>query len=183
MNILFCNGREFDNNIYVTHTKEHYCSLKFREKSYDCALGKNGISYNKVEGDGCTPVGAFSLRRAFYRIDRIKSFVNISNYLNTEVTEPDFGWCDDPKSEFYNDFVTLPITVSHENLWLNDSVAYDLLAVIGYNDCPVIPGLGSAIFFHVTETFGPTAGCVAVLLEDLQFILSNLDFTSMMIIK
>lgn len=96
---------------------------------------------------------------------------------------PNFGWCDDPKSELYNTFVELPISVSHENLWLDTSNVYDLLAVVDYNVDPVVPYKGSAIFFHVTESFGPTAGCVAVCLDDLKWVLQNMDEDTYMIIR
>jgi len=171
------------NDIVVTHTGGYTCNLEFQLKNYKCSLGKNGISYNKVEGDGCSPAGAFPLRQAFYRADRIGVEQNISDFLGAQITEPDFAWCDDVNSEFYNLFVNLPFSESHENLWLSNSIVYDLLAVVGYNDCPVVPGKGSAIFFHATESYGPTAGCIAVNLDDLKYILQNVDSTSMIVIS
>ena len=96
-------------------------------------------------------------------------------FLLMNQTAPIDGWCDDPLDVVnYNKYVTLPFQGSHEDLWLTDSAAYDLMLVIGYNDDPVIVGKGSAIFFHVTETFGPTAGCVALSLGDMQEVLSQL---------
>ncbi len=71
---------------------------------------------------------------------------------------------------------------SFENLWLTDSNVYDLFGVIGYNDAPVVTGKGSAIFFHVTDTYGPTAGCVALSRDDLNWVLANLDATTLMCI-
>jgi L,D-peptidoglycan transpeptidase YkuD (ErfK/YbiS/YcfS/YnhG family) len=52
---------------------------------------------------------------------------------------------------------------------------YDLMAVIGYNDDPIVPGRGSAIFFHVAGVdMGPTAGCVALTLPALRWVLAQL---------
>jgi L,D-peptidoglycan transpeptidase YkuD (ErfK/YbiS/YcfS/YnhG family) len=45
--------------------------------------------------------------------------------------------------------------------------------VLGHNDDPVVPGLGSAIFLHVARPdFGPTEGCVALPLDDLAALLA-----------
>jgi L,D-peptidoglycan transpeptidase YkuD (ErfK/YbiS/YcfS/YnhG family) len=182
--VLLCSAISYGaNDIVVTYIGGYSCEIVFQQKKYKCSLGKNGISYNKIEGDGCTPAGTFPLRQAFYRADRIGTAQNMSDYLAAQVTMPDFAWCDDVTSEFYNLFVNLPFSESHENLWLENSTVYDLLAVVGYNDCPVVKGMGSAIFFHVTESYGPTAGCVAVNLEDLKYILQNVDSTSMMVIS
>ena len=44
--------------------------------------------------------------------------------------------------------------------------------MLGYNDDPVAPGAGSAIFMHVARPdFGPTEGCIALALEDLTEVL------------
>jgi L,D-peptidoglycan transpeptidase YkuD (ErfK/YbiS/YcfS/YnhG family) len=40
--------------------------------------------------------------------------------------------------------------------------------VLGHNDDPVVPGMGSAIFLHVARPdYGPTEGCVALARPDL----------------
>ncbi len=78
------------------------------------------------------------------------------------------GWCDDPADPAYNTPVRLPYSGRHERLWRDDRL-YDLVIVVGYNDAPVIPGRGSAIFIHLaTADYAPTAGCVALALGDLQ---------------
>ena len=46
--------------------------------------------------------------------------------------------------------------------------------VLGQNDSPPMPGLGSAIFLHLARAdWGPTEGCVAVTLETLLEILAE----------
>ena len=53
---------------------------------------------------------------------------------------------------------------------------YDVIVVLGYNDDPVVPGCGSAIFLHLArEDYGATAGCVAMALDDLLTVLSQCD--------
>jgi len=168
-------------NITVNHIDGYDCELIFHAKKMRCSLGQNGITSFKQEGDGCTPVGSFKLRESFYRADRIEE-PHFPSWFNRTVTLPNFGWCDDPASDFYNRFIFLPTNYSHEELWLNSSV-YDLLAVVGYNDNPVVPNGGSAIFFHVTETYGPTAGCVALSLIDLKWVLSRINESTFMVIQ
>jgi L,D-peptidoglycan transpeptidase YkuD (ErfK/YbiS/YcfS/YnhG family) len=77
------------------------------------------------------------------------------------------GWCDDPDSASYNQLVDLPFPGSHEKLWRDDHI-YDLIITLGYNDDPVVPDRGSAIFLHVARPdYSPTEGCVAAALPDL----------------
>ena len=51
-------------------------------------------------------------------------------------------------------------------MWREDHL-YDLVAVLGYNDDPVVPGKGSAIFLHLARPdFSATHGCVALTRDD-----------------
>lgn len=163
-------------DMIIVQANTTFCSIFFRDKEYKCSIGENGVinSELKVEGDGCTPTGVYQLRRGFYRKDRIsrKIINSLSDVISFSETFPNYGWCDSPIDDMYNQFINLPYNASHEFLWLKESHAYDLMAVIGYNDNPVVPYKGSAIFFHVTETYSFTAGCVAMSLNDLSYILS-----------
>ena len=77
------------------------------------------------------------------------------------------GWCDDPKSNFYNQQIKLPSKFSYEKLYRNDRI-YDLLAVLNYNLNPVIKNKGSGIFIHIAKkNYKPTAGCIALKKADL----------------
>lgn len=148
-------------------------NVKMGEKTYRCSIGKGGIREDKKEGDGATPVGEFTLRRIFYRADRI-NFENIKTKLPVQALSPDDGWCDDVNYSEYNTYVKLPFSGSHEKLWRQGHL-YDLIVVVGYNDNPVEKGKGSAIFIHIArEGYQPTAGCVAFQKEDLLEILSRL---------
>ena len=61
----------------------------------------------------------------------------------------------------------LPFGGRHESLWRDDAV-YDVLGVLGWNDAPVVPRRGSAIFLHVARwDYTPTEGCLALALPDL----------------
>ncbi len=68
--------------------------------------------------------------------------------------------------------VELPINASAEALWRDDAV-YDIIGVLGWNDDPVQPGRGSAIFLHLARPdFSPTEGCVALAPDDLRHVLA-----------
>jgi L,D-peptidoglycan transpeptidase YkuD (ErfK/YbiS/YcfS/YnhG family) len=123
------------------------------------AIGRAGVAEHKVEGDGATPAGRFPLVRAFYRDDRVAA---PCTRLPLRAITPSDAWVDDPADRNYNRLVRLPYPGHTEAMWLSDPV-YDLIVVIGYNTAPVVPGAGSAIFFHVArDDFAPTAGCIAV---------------------
>ena len=46
----------------------------WRGNKMRCALGRNGVSRDRKEGDGTTPVGVFPIREVFYRADRVGEF-------------------------------------------------------------------------------------------------------------
>lgn len=141
---------------------------------FPCALGMSGIRRDKREGDHATPAGIFSLRKIFYRPDRVD---RPQSLLPCQALTSDMGWCDAPDSPFYNQLIRFPFSASAEHLWRDDGL-YDVFAVIGYNDSPVQKGRGSAIFMHVAEkNFAPTEGCVALRQADLLQILSHCKTT------
>jgi len=144
-----------------------------------CALGRSGISRAKREGDGATPVGAFAMRLVYYRPDRETAPPTL---LPREAMAASDGWCDAPEDAAYNCKVRLPYPTRTESLWRTDRL-YDLIVVLGYNDAPVVPGAGSAIFLHLAaEDFAPTAGCVALARADLLAVLATADKTARVVV-
>ena len=142
----------------------------WRGREVRCAIGRGGIAARKTEGDGTTPGGRFPLRRVLYRADRTD---RPRTGLPCQEIAPRDGWCDAPGDPLYNRPVSHPYPASAERLWRADT-CYDLLAVIGFNDDPVIDGAGSAIFMHVARAdYSPTEGCVALSLEDLRTVLAE----------
>ena len=136
-----------------------------------CAVGRGGIGDKRGEGDGTTPRGHWPLRQLYYRADRI---LPPACYLVPLPIRPTDGWCDAPGDPAYNRLVALPYAASHEKMWRADHL-YDLVLVIGYNDDPVVPGKGSAIFLHLARPdFGPTEGCVALSKADALAALAQL---------
>ena len=154
-------------------------TLKWGGRRLTCALGRNGVRPDKLEGDGATPQGRWLLRRVMYRPDRIAP---PGTKLPIQPLLPTDGWCDDPDDAFYNQPVTIPYHASHENLWRDDHV-YDVIVVLGHNSSPIVPGSGSAVFMHVARSnFEPTEGCVAMRLEDLLFLINDCGLDTAVII-
>jgi len=144
-----------------------YKNFKFR-----CSTGKSGIGNKKKEGDGITPKGIFKLTKVFYREDKVK---NIKTKIKKIKIKKNMGWCDDPKSKFYNKLVKLPNKFSNEKLYRKDDV-YDIVIVLNYNMQPIIKNKGSAIFIHVAKkNYKPTAGCVALKKKDLIKLLKYIN--------
>jgi L,D-peptidoglycan transpeptidase YkuD (ErfK/YbiS/YcfS/YnhG family) len=132
-------------------------------------IGKNGITKNKREGDGCTPSGLWRMEKVFYRADRME---RPSTTLPVNEILPDMGWCDEPLDSHYNTLVNLPFIASHEKLWRDDE-AYNLVVTTNYNTSPIIPSAGSAIFIHLLRKnelgeFATTEGCLALGEDDLR---------------
>ena len=136
-----------------------------------CALGRAGVAPPgaKREGDGRTPAGIWALQRVLYRSDRLAP---PRTALPIAPLAPDDGWCDAPEDAAYNRPVKHPHPASAERLWRADHI-YDIIVVLGFNDAPVTPGAGSAIFFHLAqEDYAPTAGCIAIARADMQAALA-----------
>ena len=138
---------------------------------YKCVIGKNGITRLKKEGDFCTPTGKFSLGPVYYRKDRINK---LNTKLNIYPITKDMTWEDNPNNRNYNQ-LTLNNNKSNEKLFRKDNI-YDIIIIINYNNNPVIPGKGSAIFMHIAKkNYYPTKGCIALSKKDLIFIVSKLS--------
>lgn len=136
------------------------------------AIGPAGIGIKGGEGDSITPIGTFAVRQIFYRADRV---AKPDTALPLRAIRQDDGWCDAADDPNYNMFVKLPYPASAEHLWRDDHL-YDLVAVLGYNDDPVVPGKGSAIFLHLAKPgYSPTQGCVALAYDDAIAAIAQLE--------
>ena len=136
-----------------------------------CAIGRSGMvaAVDKREGDGASPVGLWPIRYVLYRPDKGAA---PATALPVRPIAPDDGWCDAPDDPAYNRPVKRPYPASHEALWREDGL-YDLIVVLGHNDDPPAPGLGSAIFLHLAKPdYAPTEGCIALARPDLEAVLA-----------
>lgn len=166
-------------DIVVSPARDGHHVLMIGALTMRCALGRSGVSAEKREGDGATPAGAFPLREVFYRADRM---ARPKTALPVRALEQDDSWCEDPRDPAYNTRVKRERAEGFDMLWREDHL-YDVIVVIGYNDDPVVPGKGSAIFLHLARAnYGPTSGCVAVTREDILKILDSVTPQSRMTI-
>jgi L,D-peptidoglycan transpeptidase YkuD (ErfK/YbiS/YcfS/YnhG family) len=135
------------------------------------ALGRGGIRANKREGDGGTPRGDFRLLRLWYRADRHP--VPRTGLPTRRITR-DVAWCEDPHDRRYNRPFHRAAGEPGDRLWRDDPL-YDFIVEIDHNARPRVAGHGSAVFIHVARPgFRPTAGCVALTLPRLRWLLSRI---------
>ena len=154
--------------------------LKYKKLKFRCALGKAGVENKKSEGDNITPKGNYKIVTIYYRKDRVKK---ITSKIKLIQIKKDMGWCDDPRSESYNQLVKLPTNFSCEKLFRKENI-YDLIIVLNYNMKPTIKNKGSAIFIHVAKkNFSKTAGCIALKKTHLRKLIKEINEKTKIIIN
>ena len=146
-------------------------TLEFKEFTFKCCFGLNGLTKTKKEGDKKTPIGTFSLGNLFYRADKHEK-------PTTDLTciriDKKMGWCDDlTNKKFYNKLIRVNSKVKHEKLYRAD-YKYDFLIPINYNKKRILEK-GSAIFIHLTKNYQPTAGCIGLRKKDLLILLKLIN--------
>lgn len=85
--------------------KNNKTTLKFPKCNIEeeAFIGKNGMTKDKEEGDGKTPVGEFNLGLI---LGTHKNEKNINGLEYIQITE-DMYWVDDIKSKYYNKLVSI----------------------------------------------------------------------------
>tara|TARA_B100001059_G_C17740555_1_gene531414 strand:- start:69 stop:560 length:492 start_codon:yes stop_codon:yes gene_type:complete len=142
-------------------------TLEVDDFQFRCAIGKNGLSNKKIEGDFCTPKGIFKLENLFYRKDRVNfekcdlKFIKI----NKEMV-----WCNDSSSIYYNKLTKIKKKFKFEKMFRND-YKYNFVIPLDYNRKNIKKNKGSAIFIHLTKDYKPTAGCIAISKNDFVILL------------
>ena len=154
-------------------------TLQLDDFSFKCSIGKNGITSHKIEGDKKTPKGKFSIGHIYYRKDKIKSF---ETKLKKIKIKKNMGWCDDINSSKYNQSIKVNKKIHHEKLFRVDR-KYDLLIPIKYNFNKPKRKKGSCIFLHLTKSYKPTAGCIAINKNDFFIMLKLINRNSKIIIN
>jgi L,D-peptidoglycan transpeptidase YkuD (ErfK/YbiS/YcfS/YnhG family) len=143
--------------------------------AFPVLFGKNGLAWGtglagqnepglrKKERDGRAPAGVFQIGQVFGYDPHLPSG---GDYPYHQVTEADV-WSDDPRSPNYNRHIVIdpahpPDNYTHEKMKSGD-FAYHWLIEIRHNSDPPVPGVGSAIFFHIRRGINhPTTGCTTM---------------------
>ncbi len=142
--------------------------LQLGHLTFPAAIGRNGRTALKREGDGKTPITTMAVLHGFHRGDRVAA---LKTSLTMHRTRSDMLWCDSPDDPNYNRMVTAPFRKSHEEMQRQDGL-YDVCLVLDWNITSRRRNLGSAIFMHMIRPgYEPTAGCVALHPRDMRRIL------------
>lgn len=140
-----------------------------------CHVGKNGLTYNKTEGDLCTPKGVFNIQTAFGIAPNPGTslkYINIGQ--NTYLV-------DDPRSKYYNKIIEKDESIdfrSGEHM-IEFEKEYLYGMVIDHNP-KCIKDKGSGIFLHCGEYY--TRGCVAVPKRVMKELLIRADKNTIIVI-
>lgn len=160
-------AKEADQMIVVVGTGGCQGEVYYYRKSQDSwdmvwkeagIVGRNGITAEKVEGDGKTPAGTYSFTMSFGLKEDPGSILPYH-----KVVKGDY-WVDDGTSPYYNQLVNTSVTPkswsSAENL-AAASPYYNYALALDYNG-ERVPGKGSAIFLHcfTARADNGSAGCI-----------------------
>jgi L,D-peptidoglycan transpeptidase YkuD (ErfK/YbiS/YcfS/YnhG family) len=138
--------------------------------SMKAGIGRNGFANpgEKREGDKKSPTGLFRLGQLFCYDNTVSSKMP---FIQTTAGDK---WIDDPESPDYNRFIRgTTAAKSWENMKLRSNEYYYCM-VIEYNVSPVVKGMGSAIFLHLSQGDTPNAGagCVIIQQKDMEWLLN-----------
>jgi L,D-peptidoglycan transpeptidase YkuD (ErfK/YbiS/YcfS/YnhG family) len=145
-------------------------TLIIKDFTLKCCIGKNGLTTTKIEGDCSTPKGLFKLNKLYFRKDRL-GFPRTG--INKKEITKNLSWCDNPNHKKYNEEIQVFDKKNKENFFRRDH-KYDYLITISHND-KKIPYMGSAIFIHLTDSYKPTAGCIALKRKDFEIMLKLIN--------
>lgn len=152
--------------------------LRFLGRCFPCSIGRGGITSDKREGDGGTPVGVHRIVAVLFRPDRLTAPVPWALPIR-----PGHLWSDDVNDPEYNHLVHAPWPFSHEKMRRADPL-YDIVLVTDWNWPDAEPGRGSAIFLHQRRRPGyPTEGCVALRRVHLRWVTERLRPETRLIVR
>ncbi len=134
----------------------------------------------KVEGDGRSPAGVFSLSSVFgYKPATEMSHLKMPYIHITEMVE----CIDDANSKYYNQIVSRDEILEEDSVdWQSSEkmrfadIYYELGVIVDHNSNPITSGAGSCIFLHNWIDENETmAGCTAMDSTNMREIVNWLD--------
>lgn len=166
--VVFNNSPKDSSAVLIALQKENK-RWELVSASVKAGIGRNGFANpgEKREGDLKSPSGLFRLGRLFCYDN------SVSTKMPFIQTTADDKWIDDPESPDYNRHIRGATTAkSWENMKLTSDEYYYCM-VIEYNFYPVVKGMGSAIFLHLSMGENPNAGagCVIIRQKDMEWLL------------
>lgn len=152
--------------------------IRFKNRLIPCSIGRGGVTADKHEGDGATPVGHHRITGLYYRPDRILPPAPWAVPIR-----PFDLWSDDVNDPAYNHLVRQPHSFSHETMRRADPL-YDMVLITDWNWPVAKPGKGSAIFLHIwRKPRHPTEGCIAFSRQNMTWILQNIKPQTKLIVR
>ncbi|SMX46337.1 L,D-transpeptidase family protein [Actibacterium lipolyticum] len=152
--------------------------VRFCGRVIPCSIGRGGLSHNKREGDGATPIGTHQIVGLLYRPDRITPPSDWATPIG-----PGDLWSDDVNDPDYNHMVRAPHPFGHEKLRRADPL-YDLIILTDWNWPVSEKGRGSAIFLHQwRKPHHPTEGCIAFRRDHLRWIAARISDQTKLIVQ
>ena len=166
--VVFNETAEQNSAVLVTMEKKNKV-WKVISNPMQAGIGRKGFAAPnaKREGDNKSPTGFFRLGQLFC-YDKV-----VNTRMPFIQTTSEDKWIDDPNSADYNRHIRGATRAkSFENLKIR-SDEYKYCLVIEYNMHPVVKGMGSAIFLHLSDGEKPnaSAGCVVVTQKDMEWLL------------
>ena len=173
--------------IAITPSRKPYYDLKLYELKDDhyvltyrtkARCGKNGLSHNRINGDGTTPIGSFRLLFAFGK----EGIEKLHPAMDYKIITDNAYWAgvDWPVPNRYV-LTDHPLGQDYEHLKDYEDLQYKYAYALDFNYDPFVKGKGNAIFFHCFGK-GDTAGCVACDEESMKYFITHL-YDCMMIIS
>ncbi|MFF2450574.1 cell wall-binding protein [Neobacillus sp. NPDC058068] len=166
--LILVTSLGYNTNKAKIRTFEKEDNKWYEKLNVDGFIGKEGFATVMNEGAKKSPRGKYTIGTAFGR------FQNPGTKLPYRQITSDDVWVDDSNSSLYN---TWQKASENRGRWNSaekmDIAAYNYGFVINYNTAERIPGAGSAIFFHVSNSY--TLGCTGTAQNYVVGILKWLD--------
>lgn len=188
--VVTANDSVQTGSLYLFHREKESENWQMSAEKIPVVLGRKGLAWSseeksgampnipqKVEGDGKSPAGVFTLGACFGFADETEMKDLKIPYLHiTELTE----CVDDRDSQYYNKIVQRDEVEkvdwnSSEKMRRIDP-EYKIGVIVNYNTESPRSGSGSCIFLHIWEApTKPTSGCTAMSEKDMREIANWLD--------